>query len=503
MSMVIYIYEVFKTISRDVDLIYLYCFYIGSAFESYDQMLEFGYRLLDEGYAIALIDIKDRKIKPEKRYMDDVDVLMEVDNDLFFDEYLDAGRILRLKLRPFYIDDIRDLKIKPVDSVNVYMLLHISGVVVLTVWVRIRDTDLDFIDLRGLINISDSYMLARLFNNIIKVNLVIMNENKLLNFLGQGNYSHVPNKEGNPSYLSFGEILTFYEDVIHYKFFEERGVKIKKLDELNQKIKYLYNLEYPILIIRSTNGLKLNDFLENYAEYIYSLVIEETDPELVKKFVPGLKDLVFENNFSYEEDKALFVGCGNALIIISDEFKEYIKEKYWVFENELLRYEQEDIVHFEFLILLDQLLEVAYGFISSLPRNISPIQLADIRRELVMYLEEYHSVRMYSYGESREFMEQSKEILGLNYIYDILYEKLDLLDSSINSSFQEISTRLQVILTIIFGAFAVAQTIATLYPENILMVATSALIVIIIGILYLRRMKRWSKSHNFITMKSI
>ena len=92
---------VFK--ARNIDVIYLYCFYLGERFANHREMLNFASKLFQQNFASALIDLKEELIvSREEQYFP---LIAEVDADLFYEEYIDSGRFIRLKLKPFIIEN--------------------------------------------------------------------------------------------------------------------------------------------------------------------------------------------------------------------------------------------------------------------------------------------------------------------------------------------------------------------------------------------------------------
>ena len=366
---------VFK--ARNIDVIYLYCFYLGERFANHREMLNFASKLFQQNFATALIDLKEELIvSREEQYFP---LIAEVDADLFYEEYIDSGRFIRLKLKPFIIENFQDNLLKRLTEkekieVECYLFLHISGIALLTSRIKIRNKEIDFETLRKIISLDEELFLAKIWRNII-LDLKLEGER-----VEEKEYWHLL-EDGQISYLTLDAILSFYDAYIRYHFFSFKKYKIKDMDKLDEMTKYIYNLTYPILIIRGTKGLPKKEYLKTYAVELYSLLMGEYDLKLIRNIIPNLEELILDYDLSYEDDKALFIGWGNALIIVTSFFENYLKTHSESFEEDYMYYIWNDIAIFETLIFQNQLLHLIDYQINQLSTELSPSELARIRDE--------------------------------------------------------------------------------------------------------------------------
>ncbi|RLG13999.1 MAG: hypothetical protein DRN71_03800 [Candidatus Nanohalarchaeota archaeon] len=456
---------------------FVYAFYLGDLFEDFDELKEFIFSLRNVDIVDDFVDF-DRILSGYKEHFDLFSsILAESLLKILDDEYVSSEKFLIASVKfsdniTVNLDKLSNFK---VGIRKAFLFIHKTGICILIIICESRN----YLDFQEFFDFTH------------------LNEAKLVNYsLASSLEDFIDIFKLDNDEMSFEDLISLYSDFIRYIFWSKiRNKNIKSIDDLYNYVEYNYDHFYRLVYFIPYEKKSIKDFLSSRSYEIYSLLMSE-DVDIVRKFAPYVVDEVFDNNLSFEEDKAFYVEQDLSLTVFSPMFIDFLIEKYGDYEETLYQYLLEDIVYFEIIILWDLVLDIVDYLINDILYNkkIFPSSIADIEHNILLMLNEFYGIRTFNSQEDEEFINIAKEKLGIANKYNNVREKLNLLETVSNMSFQESSQIYQVYLTIIFGAFTIGQTILAILAiilnniiSSIILSNLSILATIFLGLIFIRK----------------
>jgi hypothetical protein len=380
-------------------------------------------------------------------------------------EYLELGRYVRLKLTDLNLR-IEDPEFSYLNGLRceLYLLLHDAGVGIVTVWIHLN-----------------SYLST---DDLIKI------ENKLdeAKCIIEDSFGSTSNAKSLDEFI-FQNIIdplrtaaTFSSE---YGGFDAAVNALRRgditTDKLKKKLRSFYRTIFSFVCIRKhrcqDGCITAEDAVERHSREIYGILMNYENWKYAQ--TDAIKEVI-KNNLSSCVDYVIFVATEASLFIGSVILYERLKSA----EDQELEYRRTElnlVLPMEFLLLSDRILDVYISIYRSKLAELrerrrrgeamKPSEIIEIREELMYGLEEYNNVLFFVKDPHRKIMEHGKESLMLSRKVNTIISGLQELSDMVRTFYeeeilrrQEGLSRMQTILTVLFGIFGVFQALEFLGP---------------------------------------
>lgn len=422
---------------------------------------------------------------------DDVKELLQSyyksDMDNIDPEYLEGLRFFRAKLADFKIQ-LPDNSMAPI---NVRVLFHQSGVLILEFFLRIQDMNLtpDVINELQLLpreEIELTFELPReLLQDYSKINPDIR---KIL--------ANKPDKKVFKRTMTLHELVWIYWAIIIHIATEEKAKDSKSLQHL---LRYNVFDYYPIMIFNFPEFQSPEALLEKYKSELYTILVQEMDlpvEYLRSEFIDEAFDQ--SRNLTERTDNAIYFAM-ESCICINTQLSEKIfelrakKKRRSLEEQRLL--EKLDVVLVQEFLQLQRFNVEMFDFLLS-RKSISEMEtdeLAQMRGRLSRAIEEFYNVKLLIKTETlKRFEFGRKNTYDLEKSLEVLEKKLDLVDSAVSSIHNNLMEFLSVLLGIVVQVGPIiALAMAEQYPIQAASIAIGVFLAIYF--LYKKIYRYWYK----------
>ncbi|WP_125670628.1 hypothetical protein [Candidatus Methanodesulfokora washburnensis] len=392
----------------------------------------------------------------------------------FREEYRRSCRFVRLKLRGFKAT-ILDVDLE----IEAYLTIHKAGFAVLSFWLF---TDKG-IKLEDTIKMEDPFSPFRareiwtgFLDHIRKCKMV---PEELIDKIGRGEEFTTSIEKIHNLYRSF------VQSVIH---------DVDSCEELKKKIRY--SITGISLVVAIFDVDQLDKFLHNHRKELHGmLAIEEMWDWVSEAWISD----AMKKNLAWREGWHVYIGNGRALLIVSKEandrlrerLKRKIKEKIpdIIFEmgpSELLPglhppytivFDKERIAEEELRrtwkyqlreIMLDlttimenlslqEIMLRTYDYIlgEKMPKSIKG--LSTLKEEISKAIEEFLNVRVWKPLTAKKWIEFGKNVMGIDEMYKSIRRRLNLVESMIRTLYDKMFNWLILLLTTVSGYLQIVE----------------------------------------------
>jgi hypothetical protein len=429
-------------------------------------VVEAGRRLLSSGLAEALLtyDVNGKpQIEPQE--MDRRDNLLwwmkEEDKKLLQEEYRKSGRIARLKLR--------GLKAKVLDNdskVEAYLTIHRTGFAVLSFWLFV-DRELEP---SSIIKIEDPFTpidIASLWPGLLQH----LEKLKIPEVLAL--------KETNVDRVPLVVVRNLYIGYVHSTI-----LGVSSFEELLKKLRYPYFGITPVVGILDVDDSE--KFVQEHLKELHGIIAEE-------EWWDWVRDTWVKHNLgrnlAYREGWHVYIGSNGALIIVSKEannrLREILKkrilnsmhidimlnrdknaeeelEKVWTLQLRSLTLDL--VIILENLVLQEIMLRTFdYLLGQGLPRSIK--ELVDLQEEISNTLDEFLNLRIWSRTTAREWTEYGKKRMGIDELNLSIRRRLGIIESMIRAKFEAMINITSIMLALLMAYMQVIPLAPTYIPQ--------------------------------------
>jgi len=441
-------------------------------------VLEAGRRLLPSGLAEALLTYDvDGEPQIEPREMSREDSLLfrmgREDKTLLLEEYRKSGRIARLKLKGF------TARVLDIDSeVEVYLTIHRTGFAVLSFWLFV-DRELELSDIIKIEDPSTPIQITNLWPGLLQH----LEKLKIPEALAL--------KKTNVDKVPLVVIRNLYIGYV-----QSTVLSVGSFEELLKKLRYPYFGITPVVGIFDVNGSE--EFVQDHLKELHGIIANEEWWDWVQDYWVK-RDL--GRNLAYREGWHVYIGSNGALIIVSKEannrLREILKkrllnnipiiitgfqpptgpfilmlnrekiaeeelEKVWPLQLRSLMLDL--VVVLENLVLQEIMLRTFdYVLGQGLPKSIK--ELVDLKEEILNTLDEFLNVRIWSRATAREWTEYGKKRMGIDELYLSIRRRLGIIESRIRTEFEATINIMSILLALLMIYMQVIPLAPTYIPQ--------------------------------------
>jgi len=207
---------------------------------------------------------------------------------------------------------------------------------------------------------------------------------------------------------------------------------------------------YTLTAIRKTDPSyeDLKGYLDNHPAQINGLITRHPfwwarDMEKIKKRL--------EENVSHRRDLGLYVGINNFLLLFTKNAQDFTQKRAddtgvsmedMLRTTELYDFMGAEIVQMEYLLL--KAYDRTLSSLLSKAEEGRPSYIAQIRAEIAIGLDAYYHVKITPSEVGWAEISAGKEALGLSQLFEIVRQKLEMLDGSVAARFNEENERRQI-----------------------------------------------------------
>ncbi len=350
-----------------------------------------------------------------------------VDRSLFKPQYLQEIPFTRIGLQPFYAT-IAGEEI----GVDVGLLVHRTGVAILTFYVvfKGRKSAKELLEIESIAaspqfaKLKVAHAIAELQARSMGLGSVQLHEAPFEREYSSGiEWLTLRNEEKG----SLVDVFDMYESAIASSlrgklpsYFGEHSTWLRNPDW------FIYPVVFAKRIIPAIADGK--SFRQAYPEVIAGLIQRSYWRGLTEANVQS----VVQEDLSIKRDYSLYVEAGHATV--------FYFESYW---RKLMKAHDGNVpgqtwlyAHFQTSVVIDVLL-IQRWILATLNRQLSsltsdPTKLNNLKRDLLVALEEYHNVAI-SYVSAQEIVKRARKKMGTDELYQSVMQKLDILDRLIEA----------------------------------------------------------------------
>jgi hypothetical protein len=421
----------------------------------------------------AVFEYKDEKIR------EILDLFYSSDMDNIDPEYLESLQIFRAKLTSFEIYLPNDR----VEPVEVRVLFHNSGILILEFWLKLKNMALtpEIINEIQLFPREELNLTFNVPRKLLKDYAQINRD--IADFLG-----NEPETEENKMVkleLTLHELVWMYWAVIAHV---ATNRKAKTSTELLHSLRYNAFRYFPVLIFNFPEISNPKELLEKYKRELYTMLYQEIylKPEHLRE---DFVDNAFEdsNNLADRADYLLYFSMESCLYIYTQQSKsalEHIAKKMEKTPEQLLTLEKLELILVLTLLNLRRFLLMIYDFLLS-RRPISEMEtdeLTGMRGILSKGVEEFYDMKLLVKTGSIKRLEKGRDFFEIDKALDVIEKKMDLIDSAVSGIHNNLMEFLSVVLGILVQ---IGPIIALSIGESFPVIAASVSIAIFFGIYFI------------------
>lgn len=221
---------------------------------------------------------------------------------------------------------------------------------------------------------------------------------------------------------------------------------------------------YPIIFIKGVPGCATDeDFKGRYSGALAGLVLRLKQWRVLK---PERIQEEIKRDHSLSPDKSVYIGASHSVVLYYSGFKSRLIQRFgenipsheWLF----IYFQTSGLI--DVLLIERWILHILRSELHKLPYGLKGLN--SLRRNLLLALSEYHDITV-SNGSSRETIEASKSVLGINDAYDGVRNKLSSLEKlidveeSLRRYRRDLFLRFVVTIgTLLFGLSGAKQVVA-------------------------------------------
>jgi hypothetical protein len=343
-----------------------------------------------------------------------------VDRTVFHEDYLDKVPFTRVNLQPFEArlgnDEV---------SFGVTVTIHRSGIAILTAHgafphkLGVRE----IIELQSMsrLRIQGCEVPATVINRYYSLLFEKISEDDLRAF------SEEFAAENHSGYVRLNEVeeesvLAGLFDCYRYSIIEAvQGKQYESLDSLHLSLRSQQYFGYPVTFVEHREVETSKEFKAKYGESLAKLAIGFRSSSGLRE--EKVKEIC-ERDLSIVNDYSLHLTEGGATVVrygeTVDSALSETRSAEWLYDAFMTS------VVLDILILQQMILTVYKMQLGRVTLDTSGLsQLNDIKRELLLALEEYEVLGLSHYGSVREMIQSGQEILRIKDMHAALVQRLD------------------------------------------------------------------------------
>jgi len=268
---------------------------------------------------------------------------------------------------------------------------------------------------------------------------------------------------------------------------------------LEKKLRYLFFGASPMVAIFDVD--QLDKFIDEHKKELFGILSGEKMWDSVREEWVGK---LMERNLAWRKGWGVYIGNGRALLVISKEASELLKAKLpdivialgppnllpGLYPPYVIMIDKErvaakimtlDLAVIMENLMLQKIMLRTYDYVlgRKMPRSIR--KLTALKVEISNALEEFLNVRVWNHLTATEWVEYGKRMMGIDEMYESIRRRLELVESTIRTLYDEMFNWLIFTLTAVAGYLQILEPIIHANPTNIycpLLVFTAILLVL-------------------------
>ncbi len=209
---------------------------------------------------------------------------------------------------------------------------------------------------------------------------------------------------------------------------------------------YRETSEYPIFFMMTdilTSGLQ--DWKISNAHYIRAVVTGDKNWKRKKDKI--VKSQISQGDQSSADSVVWIINDDGTIKIYSSDFETDLQ-----LSKVMVLFEMEILLTVKFFLH-----KINYFLAQDTYHDMTTISCAELKNQAIKDLDLYYNIDISHKDTTRIRIEKCKEILHINYLYDISLAKLEALSSKLSSEYQHEIIRRELLLIIFFGVFSIGS----------------------------------------------
>jgi len=336
------------------------------------------------------------------------------------------------------------------------LLVHESGIFTLTLWFPIRGeiSSTEVIDLRYRLEIEGS--LYSIYKDVLKVNILLRYGKEIE--LGPLPYVVVRDIGGEERYLRVADVLEMYANYIRYLVLLKRGSRVSSLTELENNMRNPWNTFFTILFTEVLKGeRKFIEVLRRYYAQLYAMTYLHRGViphSIVSRSLSSTYARTVEL-MDFSRGRVRRVAPRITLVLSEDEAHIVSVQKRYIGRGEMgKKLRLLNITIMEFLNIVRHLLKTLDYLLTS--KKLNDIDALTRFREEFSRATDYLSNCFYlKDAESRRLFNHCVKVFRVDDLASLVNSKFESLNYVMLTRYQDRITKMQLLLTIVFGIFAI------------------------------------------------
>ncbi|MEX2737571.1 MAG: hypothetical protein Q6356_000685 [Candidatus Wukongarchaeota archaeon] len=410
------------------------------------------------------------------------------------EEYFESGQYARLRLQGI---KILVLGFENYADVDVYVTLNRYGVAVLSFWMDIEEpvTSRKLAELQIIPSVEEETLNIKAPIQLIEE---YSNLNKELTKVVEA-MKEKGKKSINMKNKSFSELVWYYVSSVINRV---NKMRFSSSEKLSKSLRYEPYIIYPYVVVLTEVEDKENaiEIVDSHPKQFYQIMAHMKDVEY-NVINDDITEDLLRPNISERSDIAYLSTIGSTILLLSKKSQEILAEK-----------AKENGTSVEYETLLEiipgfstlELLQIQRFLLRFLDFFLTRKNIADMGSGEIMVLkefmgqalDEFYTIKIVGHRMTHLRLEHGKETMLINNMFQSIMDKLELLDSAIESYEQIRSNFFQIALTVMLG---VVSSVLILSPfEKDLYNSILSLVItgIITGTAYFGSDIYWRKMHQ-------